>query len=253
MLPYSKMIQGLDNRKLRKKEGLFVVEGPKLLEEALLANLSLKVVYIDEEKSDLYQELIKSAREKVAVYEIASKEFVELSDTVTPQGVLAVAKIPEYKLSDLKTAPFFLVLDGIQDPGNLGTIFRTALASGCGGMILLKNTADPFNPKVVRSAMGALFKIPFVLDVTPSKLARFVKETGSLIWAAMLEDAKPYYELVPKPKTGLIIGNEGAGISKEVFELASERVHIPIDGRAESLNAAIAAGILLFYLRNEIS
>ncbi len=243
MVPYSKLIKALEDRKSRKKEGLFVIEGPKLLEEALQARLGLKAVLYSESLKDL--NLLEKVPNPI---QISEKELQELSSTVTPQGIIAVAEIPEYNWTQLRKEPFFLILDGIQDPGNLGTLFRTALAAGAGGLVLLKNTVDPFNPKVVRSAMGALFKLPFITDVEIETLESF----KGVLWAAMLEEAKPYYELKPQQGLGLIIGNEGQGISPEVARLATERVHIPIDTKAESLNAAIAAGVLLFYLRQNL-
>jgi TrmH family RNA methyltransferase len=252
MLPYSRVIKGLDSRKVRKKEGLFLIEGPRILEEALAADLVLKAVYADQAKTEANRALLDAASQKTQVFEVPSDEFLQLSDTVTPQGVLAVAQCPEHDLWDLTTEPFFLVLDGIQDPGNLGTLFRTAVASGCGGIVLLKNTADPYNPKVVRSTMGAMFKIPFAVDVLPDDLFRFVREKGAFLWAATLKDAKPYYGLTPKTGIGIVIGNEGAGISREIAQKCDEKVYIPIDDRAESLNAGIAAGVLLFHLRKEL-
>ncbi len=246
MIPYSKLIKALEDRKTRKKEGLFVLEGPKLLAEALSAKLKLKAVLVS--KAVKEAELIDAAKKLCPVYMLDTKEFLALSSTVTPQGVLSIAEMPKYTLADINPEPFFLVLDSIQDPGNLGTLFRSALASGAGGLILLKNTVDPFNPKVVRSAMGALFKLPFVCEVLIEELQEFSFE----LWAAVLDEAKPYYEIKPKQGVGLIIGNEGNGISLDVAKLAKQRVHIPIDPRSESLNAATAASVVLFYLRKEL-
>lgn len=246
MIPYKKLIKALENRKNRIKEGLFVLEGPKLLQEALSSKLKLRAVLVSETAKE--DELIYAAKKMCPVYRVSTKELLGLSATVSSQGVLTIAEMPRYTLADINTEPFFLVVDGIQDPGNLGTLFRSALASGAGGIILLKNTVDPYNPKVVRSAMGALFKLPFVFEVLPEKL----KEYSSELWAAVLDEAKPYYEIQPQKGIGLIIGNEGNGISDKVAKLAKHRVHIPIDPRSESLNAATAAGVLLFYLRKEL-
>ncbi|HHY18487.1 MAG TPA: RNA methyltransferase, partial [Firmicutes bacterium] len=169
LVPYSKLIRALNNdRKMRKKEGLFVLEGPKLLEEALDAGLNFRVILVGQSLND--QGLLEKAKKRAPLFVIEDKEVQSLSSTVTPQGVIAVLEVPQYTLDDIEKEPFFLVLDGIQDPGNLGTLFRTALASGAGGLILIKNTVDPFNPKVVRSAMGALFKLPFVTDISIDEL-----------------------------------------------------------------------------------
>lgn len=247
LVPYSKLIRALNNdRKTRKKEGLFVLEGPKLLEEALDAGLNFRVILVGQSLND--QGLLEKAKKRAPLFVIEDKEVQSLSSTVTPQGVIAVLEVPQYTLDDIEKEPFFLVLDGIQDPGNLGTLFRTALASGAGGLILIKNTVDPFNPKVVRSAMGALFKLPFVTDISIDELTNF----STNLWAAVLEDAKAYYQLKPEKGVGLIIGNEGQGISQAIVEIAKEKVYIPIDKRSESLNAAIAAGVLLFYLKEHL-
>lgn len=253
MIPYSKLIRSLENRKNRKKEGLFVIEGPKLLKEAFLANLGIKAVLINESEKNLDTTIVEEAKAKAPLYFVSEDEFSVFSDTVTPQGIIAIAEMPRYNLNDINLSPFFLVIDGVQDPGNLGTLFRTALASSAGGIILLKSTVDPYNSKVVRSAMGALFRLPFVTDVTIDDLKSFLKNSNAKVWAATLDEAVPYYELSPSVGTGIVIGNEGNGISNEVLNIASKKVKVPIDMRSESLNAAIAAGVLLFYLKKELA
>jgi TrmH family RNA methyltransferase len=181
----------------------------------------------------------------VAVTEVSDEELVELAATEHPQGIVAVYAPREWTLDDIPVAPTrpIIVLDGVQDPGNVGTIARTALAFGAAGLVALPGTADLANPKVVRAAMGALFRLPALhCDVTP--LITWLGRAHVALWATAVDGE--HLQGAPPEPIAIALGNEGAGLSPELMAQASRRVSIPIDPAAESLNVAAAAAILLY-------
>jgi TrmH family RNA methyltransferase len=244
-----KLVIGLrEKAKNRKKENAFVVEGPRMVFETPVH--LLKKVYVAEsfkagEKEK--KELLGLTQQSVSVEEVSDKVMRALCDTVTPQGILAVVEKPRYELYDLlKGVPLLLVLETIQDPGNLGTILRTAEGAGVTGVVMSKDTVDLFSPKVVRSTMGSLYRMPYYVAEDLQKTIVDLKKSGIRFFAAHLQGKKCYDECDYSKPTAFLIGNEGNGLSDEIAALADEKIVIPMGGQLESLNAAMSAGILVY-------
>ncbi len=235
----------LSSSKERRVSGLFVVEGVRLVKEAPIDQVDLLLVS---------ESLSRSGEFDTSLYkevEIVSDEvFRSLSDTVTPQGVMAVVWQPYWTLdmSVFEEGCRLLLLDDIQDPGNLGTIVRTAEAAGVDMVIMSEGCVDIFNPKVIRSTMGSIFRVPFLCDDLVSVI-EMLKTEGVSIYGAALEDSVDYHEVDFSEKTAIVIGNEGNGISGSVLNAVTEKIRIPMEGQVESLNAAVSAAILLYYLK----
>ena len=229
--------RSLRDRKGRRETGLFLAEGRKMAEEALASSFPVEDLLL-REGTDF------PVPEGIRAYELPEHVFDSLCETKTPQGVLAVVKQQELALKGTR----LVALDGVQDPGNVGTIIRTADAAGFDGVILSEACADPFSPKVLRSTMGSAFRLPVV---TRSPLAAFLtglKEQGWTILSSQL-DGEPFFERrgVEGPFC-LVIGSEGNGVTPEVRAAANRHLRLPMQGGAESLNAAIAAGIMMYDL-----
>jgi len=243
-------VRDLQRRKARGRRGLAVVEGVRLVEEALAAGLEFKGALVAPELArttrgqSLAAELASHA---VPIEEVGSRAFAELAGTETPQGILAIVQPRAWALNDVTGGPI-LVVDGVQDPGNVGTLIRTAHALGASASLLLRGSADPMNPKALRAAMGATFRHPVVqLDDAP--FIAWGRERGVLLWAAAADGVPLPRALEARARKELIavmVGNEGAGIRPHLNELAAQRVAIPLARGAESLNVAVAAGILLY-------
>ena len=239
-----KKLQG--STKARKEEKVFVVEGPKMVLEAPKGQLL--ECFIGTSFFKKHKERIKEAN---LSYELVSDEvFASFSETKTPQGILGVIKQTDYLLEELlrpkKQAPLLLLLESIQDPGNLGTIFRTAQAAGVTGIILNRKCADVYSPKVIRSTMGAVYRLPFVIASNFEECLAKVKESGVKLVATHTKATKNYEQENYQEATGFIIGNESGGLTQGALNLAQERVQIPMKGQVESLNVAIATGILAY-------
>ena len=231
--------------KLRYKENVFIVEGIKMFLEA--PSEWIKEVYV----SERFLEKNPLERLKKLQYEVVSDEvFQKISDTQTPQGVLCVMKIPQYKLADLlksnKKQPLFLILEDIQDPGNLGTMFRAGEGAGIDGVIMTRNTVDIFNPKVIRSTMGSIYRIPFVITDDIIQTITHLKSNGLTVYAAHLKESVDYdLQDYTKP-TAFLIGNEANGLKDETADVADCYIKIPMKGQVESLNAAVASSVLMY-------
>lgn len=229
----------LHKRKGRKEMQCFLVEGMHLVEEAWRSSESILEIIAEENKE------LPDWCENFHVERVTKQVFDHISQTTTPQGIAAIIKIKPKKPV---TGRFMVLIDRIQDPGNLGTIIRTADAAGMDGIILGKGTVDLYNDKVVRATQGSLFHIPIFEADLFEEISR-LKEENYEIWATSLEDATYYHNIEIPNKVALILGNEGSGVSQELMEKADKRVKIPIYGQAESLNVSIAAGILMYQLR----
>jgi len=186
---------------------------------------------------------------------VADRIFKSMSDTITPQGILGIIKRKEYTLNELLKLPgnCFLILEDIQDPGNLGTMIRTAEGAGVAGIIMNKGTVDVYNPKVIRSTMGSIYRVPFVIVDHLGDAVREMKKSGITAYAAHLQGEYNYYDENYDRGTALLIGNEGKGLSDEIAGLADTYIKIPMDGKVESLNASIAAAILLYEIKRKKS
>ena len=231
---------------------MFVAEGVRSVEELLRSGLTIRGALVAPQLSDaprgaaLRRELEQS---KVEVAEVSEKDFRSAAETESPQGVLAIADIPRRDLYTLDVPPVcrVLILDGIQDPGNVGTILRTAAALGASATIALPGTVDLWNSKVIRSSMGAQFHHPAVYARTEDTLD-FLARNSIPLWAADVNGVPVDRGSAPA-RLAIALGNEGAGISSSLREKAQRTVSLPISGSVESLNVAVAAGILLYELR----
>lgn len=246
---YVKLARSLYRRAQREKTGLYLLEGQHLLAEALAAGAEIEVVFYEPDflRSPEHAALISRLREAYLCLEVDPAVMKGMSATVTPPGVLAIARQKRAVLSLLLENPevFLLVADGIQDPGNLGTMLRTAVAAGCTGAVLTGGTVDPYNEKVVRAAMGSLFHLPVVTGMEAARLASRLKGKVKIIVAHVGADL-PYYECDYRGRVALVLGNENRGPSPEMLRQAEARVKIPLWGPVESLNVAVAAALLLY-------
>ncbi|MFP4624013.1 MAG: TrmH family RNA methyltransferase [Gemmatimonadota bacterium] len=243
-----KRIRGLARRKNREAEGLFLAEGVRVVEELLGAGVVPRLAVVSSSLEDTERGVRLAARlpAAVEVRHVSASELKALSDTSTPQGVLVVAETPGASLAALAPAgpSVVLVLDGVQDPGNLGTLGRAAAAFGCDGLVYLPGTVDPWSPKAVRASAGAVFRIP-VVAATVEGLDGWRARHGYVLAGADAggEPVGPLGERV-----ALVVGNEGAGLTGAVAARCDRFVSVPMRGGTESLNVAVAGGILLYEL-----
>ena len=251
-----------EKARTRNKEGLFLVEGFKMFEEA--PEELIKEVYIEESvyakmkecPSSTPSHLLLQCFEKlqsltqngVIVEEVTSEVMRKISDTETPQGVLAVLSQMTYSLKDVMGGNI-LILEDIQDPGNLGTMVRTGEGAGISGIVMTKGCVDIFNPKTIRSTMGSLYRVPFVTVSDLKEAVEEMKKTGTKVYAAHLKGVHYYNDIHYGPSSAFMIGNEGNGLKDETAALADEFIIIPMDGKLESLNAAVAAALLMYEAR----
>ena len=260
-----KLVELQKKAKLRRETGLFVIEGSRLCADTPAQYI--KEVYMTENRIRNASEKEKRLMQEHPVTLVTEEAMAKAADTTTPQGILCVAKMPVYSRESLlgKTAgeaqeadkadgrgsacggaPLLLVLEDIQDPGNLGTIFRTAEAAGATGILMSRSTVDLFHPKVVRATMSAIFRMPFYISNDLCEEISVLRESGIPSYAAHLDGKRVYDELPLTQGCAFLIGNEGNGLSAELTAKADEKIIIPMAGGAESLNAAMAAGILMF-------
>lgn len=246
-----KLAASLHSRKHREKEGLFLAEGIRLAEMAAEADWEISFCLCTKALSSQQRgsELLKKLELRgVPVYETAENIYGKASGTDAPQGILLVMKQQKSCLTEWQAAenPLYVVLDGVQDPGNAGTIIRTADAAGADGVILLKGSADIFNEKTVRATMGSLFHLPICTDVTQEGLQAFLKEQAVSLYATALDEtAGPYFQQDFKNRCAIAFGNEGNGVSRELLKNA-RKTYIPMYGAAESLNVGVSAAVVLY-------
>ena len=238
----------LSQKKYRDREGRFVAEGPNAVSEAL-SNEAVKVVTVIAREGSAYEEFSEDTKV------LSGDLFDRVSDTVSSQGILAVLEKPDRGtpseiLEDALSAGNILVLDRLQDPGNIGTIIRTSEGAGIKAVVFIKGTCDPFSPKVVRACAGSVMRMPMVFLDSAEELR---KAAGELrIATTDVRNGVPYYEAGlsgGQKGIALVIGNEGNGVSQEFIDQADILVNIPMEGRLESLNAGIAAALLMYELK----
>lgn len=251
-----KYTKSLLKSKKRNQEKKFMIEGYRIVKQAMQCSATIDyIVYNDEFlNKDEHKEFIQGLElEGYKMYKTTNKLFKEMCDTEKSQGIIAVVEYKEYSLDDsLKEASdFIVVLDRIQDPGNMGTIIRTADAAGAQSIILLKGCVDVYNPKVIRSTMGSIFDINIVNCVDED--LDIIKNKGFNIVSSYLNTDNYYNRVDYGDKVALVIGNEGNGIKDEIIDKSDILVKIPIYGKAESLNAAMASGILMYEIKNKLT
>jgi len=253
------LIQLQTKTSARKKQGVFVVEGIKIVLE--IPEDRIETIYISEEilgDKDVMEKIRAKAAatgkkyEEVCI-EVAANVFKSVSDTMTPQGVLAVVKQKNGVLSDAVASSgnkTVLILDNLRDPGNMGTIIRTAEGAGVSAILMNKECVDIYNPKVTRSTMGSIFRVPIIISENLEEDIDFLKTKSFRIFAGHLNgedyDKHPGFE----GNVGILIGNEANGVSDEIAAKADELIRIPMSGKVESLNAAVAAAILMYEARS---
>ena len=238
-----KSIRKLKDKKYRDEKNEFIIEGIKLIEEAMEEQVNIKrIVVCDECAEDLPKDLLYKIAKFDVIY-VPEKIFKLITDVNNPQGILAVVEKNNIKEIDFK-ADFFLILDNIQDPGNMGTILRTADSINLKQIIVANGSSDCYNPKVVRSTMGAIFRVK-VFECDLLKVIKELRKHKVKILSTDLNTEKSIYD-VDYNKTAVVIGNEAKGVSNEVLELSDNTIKIPMQGKTESLNAGVATGIILY-------
>jgi len=248
------LIRDLRLRRGRERRGLALAEGVRLVEEALAARVPVRHAVV----SPALEATPRGAALKAALAtqagaltSLEDRALADLADTEHPQGVIAVIEPPRWTLDQLtpRAGEVVVVLDGVQDPGNVGAIARTALGLGASGLIALKGTAELTNPKVLRGAMGALFRLP-AATATDAELLAWLARTGTSLWLTDSEGERPGGQRLTAP-VALVLGNEGTGVRPELERAATRRLAIPLARGVESLNVAVAAGILLYEVRRD--
>lgn len=243
------LVQLQKKGKARKEQGVFVVEGIKMYEET--PPDQLVKAYFSE---TYFEELEQSGRDlseyfKGKPYEVVKDSvFKEAADTMAPQGVLAIVTQQNHTLEEIlgNQNANLVILEDLRDPGNLGTIVRTAEGAGVTGILLSRNCVDIYNPKVIRSTMGSIYRVPFVYVEDLGEALDLAKQNGISLYAAHLAGENNYDQEDYVKKTGILIGNEANGLTDEIAALADHYIRIPMEGKVESLNAAIAATILMY-------
>lgn len=239
-----RLLQLQKKSKARMEEQVFVVEGLRMFQE--VPQERVEKVYISETLYNKKKDQLSLKKFPVEV--LSDHVFEHVSDTKTPQGILCIVKQKKYDIETLLQIqkPHFVVLDNLQDPGNMGTIVRTAEGAGVDAVFLSKDCVDIYNPKTIRSTMGSIYRMPIIYIEEIPKLLDVFREKGICSFAAHLDGKSFYDEANYLEGTAILIGNEGNGLSPEVVEKADVLVRIPMQGQVESLNAAIATAILMY-------
>lgn len=232
------------SRGYRREEGCFLGEGPKLLEEALKWGAEIEAVLCEDgfplPELPLSVRVVEGPRDLVAA----------AADTQTPQGVVFVCSTPSTALPEALEGERFLVLDGVQDPGNVGTIWRSADAFGADALLMCSGCADPWSPKAIRATMGAVFRLP-VYECTLPEAAERLRAQGVPLYAAALDDRASDLRTLDLRRAAAIVGSEGRGVSPKALEVCGGTVKIPMRARCESLNAAVAAAVILWEMSRD--
>lgn len=250
-----KNIRKLKEKKYRDLNNEYIVEGLKLIEEAIEENVKIKKIVICEEclKDDCIDQKILYKISKYECIYVSEKIFGLLTDVVNPQGMIAIIEKESTEDKINYTEDIIVVLDGIQDPGNLGTILRTVDSVGLSQIVLSKTSVDAYNPKVVRSTMGAIFRVKIIEAEDLSQTLKNMKKHKFKVVATSLAGAESIYDMDYNKKV-IVIGNEAKGVSKEILEISDSRAKIPMLGKTESLNASIATGVMLYeYVRRKVT
>ena len=250
-----KNIRKLKEKKYRDANNEYLIEGIKLIKEAVEVKAKIKLIVVCEESiedGDIDQKLLYEIAKYDCIY-VNKKVFSILTDVQNPQGILAVIEKKNNEEDINYKEDIIVVLDGIQDPGNLGTILRTIDSVGLSQVIVSKETADSYNPKVVRSTMGAIFRVNVIESEDLLQTLKNLKKHKYKIMATSLETNNSIYDVEYNKKV-IVIGNEANGVSKNVLEYADEKIKIPMLGKTESLIASVATSIILYeYVRRKIN
>lgn len=244
-----KEVKSLDNKKNRFKKGLFIIEGIRIIEDAIKSHEDIKYILYSDKLFDVKngKELFNYVENEYETYKIDHNLFKDISDTENTQGIIAVLSMKNHEIKDMiKDGTFIVILDKLQDPGNMGTIIRSADALGASGIIVSKGSVDIYNQKVLRSTMGSLFHMPIVQLEDTKEVILGLKNNNVKILATTLNHAKYCYDINLKEDIAIVIGNEGNGLDEEICDLSDENIIIPMDGKSESLNVAMASSIIMY-------
>lgn len=247
--PLVKAAAELKQKKHRTERGEFLAEGLRTAEEAVAYGKVRALFYTQEAVGgERMQRLLEAAAaQNIELICVSENVLKKIADTETPQGVAAVCTMPQVSLEDLLAGgQMLLVLDRIGDPGNMGTMLRTADAAGIGGVVLLKGCVDAYAPKTVRSSMGSLFHVPVAAGLDEAAFVKAARAAGYALLVTALDGADNLYKADLSGRLAFVMGNEASGVSDYLLSAADKRVFIPMQGRAESLNVAMAAGIVMF-------
>lgn len=242
-----KFLKKLKDKKYRDQENAYIIEGAKLIKEAIQENIKIKMIILCDGCS-AENAIDSDLKYEIAKYEcicVSEKIFLGLTNVVNPQGILAVVEKNNNTNEIDYNDDLFLILDDLQDPGNMGTILRTADSINLKQIIVSKGSADVYNPKVVRSTMGAIFRIKVIESDDLAKTIKEMKKHKIKVVATSLQTDKNIYD-INYEKTAIVIGNEANGVSEKVFETVDEKIKIPMAGKTESLNASVATAIVLY-------
>ena len=243
-----RIIQMQKKRKARDEEGLFQVEGIRMFRE--IPPRDLQEIYVSQSFWEKEESLVREMADRACIRPelVSDSVFEHLSATRTPQGILCVVEQFRYRLEDLtrRENPHLLILENLQDPGNLGTILRTAEGAGVTGVILSKGSVDLYNPKTIRSTMGSVYRVPALYTEDLGEIAELLRDRGIRTFAAHLRGKHFYDQEDYRGRTAFFIGNEGAGLTEELSSKADTLIRIPMEGKVESLNAGVAASLLAY-------
>ncbi|MDO5441352.1 MAG: RNA methyltransferase [Bacillota bacterium] len=251
-----KMTAGLSEKKYRDREQAYILEGPNMIREVLLQSGKARFIFLraESESEEARQLAEKADKNGLAVYEVSDSVFHKLSQTENSQDILAVIEKPHISREDFfmnARSKNILVIDRVQDPGNIGTLLRTAEAAGFAGALFIKGSGDPFSPKAVRAASGSTERLPIIFAESANDALAILKTNGKKVFATAMNATNIYYEADLRNDVAIVVSNEGNGASKEILEAADEILSIPMDGKTESLNVAIASGIIMFESRRQ--
>lgn len=250
--PIVKRAAALHMRKNRKKYQQFLLEGIRGIQDTLSASKQIECVFYESKidsvpgGTDILQQIRTS---KIELYKVTSEVMKKIADTKNPQGLMAVVRIPDHNLSDLlENSQYILMLDKIQDPGNMGTLIRSAEASGFDGILLTGGSTDPYSSKCIRAATGAVSHIPVIELNNTEDVLEIMKEKKFQILGAALENGISYTTVKYEAPLALLIGNEASGIHPDLLAMVAQRITIPMRGKTQSLNAAVAGSVLMFHI-----
>ena len=248
-----KNIKKLKEKKYRDLENAYIIEGIKLVKEAIYENAKIRQIIMCENYAD-NKEIDKETLYEISKYNliyVTEKVFNTITDVKTPQGIIAIVEKNNSTCEINYSEEIIIALDDVQDPGNLGTIIRTADSANLKQIILSKNSADPYNPKVVRSTMGGIFRVNIIEADNLEETLKQTQKNGFKVMVTVLDTQKSIFDANYNKKV-IVIGNEANGISKSIQNIADEKVKIPMLGKTESLNASVAAGVMIYeYVREK--
>lgn len=249
--PLIKEIKLLTQKKHRDGFGKFIIEGFKLIHDAIEFGAEIETILIDDKIKETHEvkKIIRFATQtKIILGFVTEKIIKELSDTVQPQGIIGIVKSKKSEIDEdsIENKTLFIMLENIQDPGNLGTIIRSCEAAKIDGLILLKGCVDLYNPKVIRGTMGAIFNLPIYFTDNSEGILHKLKKSGFKLFGTTIDAKKNYFDLDLTKKTVIIFGNESKGLSEEMIDRVDNLIKIPMLGKINSLNVSQSVGIVLY-------